>query len=569
VPAGTYTLTLGQLSLGAITLNGAGPGVTTIDANQQSRALLVVSYNGPTSISDLTVTGGLVTGGEAGGGIRDGGTSALTLTNVVVTNNQAAQGGGIEDSGGSLTLTNTTVTSNHATLEGGGVYDGSPDPLTITGSTISHNASGEGGGIYARNSGTVTITDSTIDGNSASTAGGGAYFLQRDATITNSTITGNTTTASSGSPAGGGLDIAGAADAPAVLALLNATIDANSTPHGTGGNLYTDTYSTVNSENSIVADGAASTSPNCAGPGTLNSQGHNLESGTDCHFATAGDLHTKQTLLGPLQENGGPTRTQAFSLPGSPALDAAHTTDCPTTDQRGVTRPQGTACDIGALEAATPTATTTTAKKITPISATVTGTLTPNTLLATPSTFAFQYGTTPSLGQTTPTPTSPTASATTPVTAHLAQLRPKTTYYFRLLATNADGATSTGTERTFTTPNATVRVTNSGHVTLRTTGKTITVFPGITIACPTWAKSCTAAISARAERHVAGKAKITLAPNQRRHALFKLLPKTARQLYRTRHQQLKVTVKTHADTFPNTTTTKTITIATPRGKRGQ
>jgi hypothetical protein len=53
--------------------------------------------------------------------------------------------------------------------------------------------------------------------------------------------------------------------------------------------------------------------------------------------------------LGPLADNGGPTRTHALLL-GSPAIDAASTPICPTTDQRGVLRPQGPACDIGSYE---------------------------------------------------------------------------------------------------------------------------------------------------------------------------------------------------------------------------
>ena len=55
-------------------------------------------------------------------------------------------------------------------------------------------------------------------------------------------------------------------------------------------------------------------------------------------------------LLGPLQDNGGPTFTHAL-LPGSPAIDHIPAENCEvTTDQRGVARPQGAACDIGAYE---------------------------------------------------------------------------------------------------------------------------------------------------------------------------------------------------------------------------
>jgi hypothetical protein len=54
-------------------------------------------------------------------------------------------------------------------------------------------------------------------------------------------------------------------------------------------------------------------------------------------------------VLGPLQDNGGSTVTHAL-LPGSPAIDAGDPTRCRGTDQRGVPRPQGAECDIGAFE---------------------------------------------------------------------------------------------------------------------------------------------------------------------------------------------------------------------------
>ena len=65
----------------------------------------------------------------------------------------------------------------------------------------------------------------------------------------------------------------------------------------------------------------------------------------DC---TAGIL-TADPLLGPLGDNDGPTQTMPL-LTGSPAIDAGNNTTCPSTDQRGVSRPQGAACDIGAFE---------------------------------------------------------------------------------------------------------------------------------------------------------------------------------------------------------------------------
>jgi hypothetical protein len=77
--------------------------------------------------------------------------------------------------------------------------------------------------------------------------------------------------------------------------------------------------------------------------------GFNLDSDNTCNLTDrrqAGREH----LLGPLANNGGPTQTHAL-LPGSPAIDMV-LSGCPlpATDQRGITRPQGAVCDIGAYE---------------------------------------------------------------------------------------------------------------------------------------------------------------------------------------------------------------------------
>jgi hypothetical protein len=92
---------------------------------------------------------------------------------------------------------------------------------------------------------------------------------------------------------------------------------------------------------------AANTADNCTG--TATSAGNNLDSGTTCSLP-AGELSNSNPLLGPLAANGGPTATHAL-LPGSPAQDSGGTAGCPPTDQRGTSRPQGSACDIGAYEA--------------------------------------------------------------------------------------------------------------------------------------------------------------------------------------------------------------------------
>ena len=101
--------------------------------------------------------------------------------------------------------------------------------------------------------------------------------------------------------------------------------------------------------NSIVSGNTAATpSGDCAG--SITSLGHNLASDASCAFAGAGDLNSTDPSLGPLQNNGGETETHAL-LAGSPAIDAVPLAFCTLpTDQRGVARPQGTGCDMGAFE---------------------------------------------------------------------------------------------------------------------------------------------------------------------------------------------------------------------------
>jgi len=94
--------------------------------------------------------------------------------------------------------------------------------------------------------------------------------------------------------------------------------------------------------------------------GSATSNGYNIESpGDTCGFEQPTDqvnVSADDLKLGPLQDNGGPTMTHALGA-GSVAIDVIPTDECVdaggaplTTDQRGVTRPQGSACDAGSVE---------------------------------------------------------------------------------------------------------------------------------------------------------------------------------------------------------------------------
>ena len=115
----------------------------------------------------------------------------------------------------------------------------------------------------------------------------------------------------------------------------------------------------VTAEDTLIA--AQSVSPNCFGFAPSSDGGYNLDDGTSCGFSTANhSLSSLDPLLDPagLQSNAGPTQTIAL-LSGSPAIDAIPPgiNGCGTTiatDQRGVSRPQGPGCDIGAFELVAP-----------------------------------------------------------------------------------------------------------------------------------------------------------------------------------------------------------------------
>jgi len=89
------------------------------------------------------------------------------------------------------------------------------------------------------------------------------------------------------------------------------------------------------------------TESNC-GPLTITSK-NDLSGDASCVFTDAASKKSTHPLLGALADNAGETDTMALAA-GSPAIDAGTAEGCPATDQRGVARPVGAACDIGAYE---------------------------------------------------------------------------------------------------------------------------------------------------------------------------------------------------------------------------
>ena len=288
----------------------------------------------------------------SGGGIYNGSDARLTIINSVVSQNSitstlSPSGGGI-DNAGTLEIRNSTVSNNHVPL--GGVLPGagggirSSGTMTITDSTVSGNFAEVGAGIG--NFGPLTIAQSTISGNTALTgmdgfgSGGGiSHSSDSVLTIVNSTISGN-----SARDLGAGIFNNGP------LTITNSTISDNQTD-GKAGSI--DNFGSLQIASTILKAGSSGATI-VSGSGTITSHGYNLSNDDGGGFLTAaGDQINSDPMLGPLQNNGGPTFTHAL-LTGSPAIDAGDPNFAPPplSDQRGpgYDRVVNGRIDVGSLE---------------------------------------------------------------------------------------------------------------------------------------------------------------------------------------------------------------------------
>jgi hypothetical protein len=521
VPPGTYTLTSGELAIAkSVTISGDGAADTTVRAGGAFRVFHTSGAGNAITISAITISDGHPL--EPAGDVEGGGVwnldAAVTLSEVIVTNNHAdtdgaagqggglAAGGGVANDSGTLTLLRSQVTGNTASalgasgtggntnglpggiVRGGGLMD--TGTLTVTDTTFAENAAiatgGQGapsknggpggitfaGGAFIETALPTSVSSSTFTGNVADTSGGspgsggaagpggisqgGGLFVTAIKTaiaLTNLTVTASVAHSSSTGIAQGGGLYANSAGSGSEVSLTNDTLASNTASgpaEAIGGNLNAGVG--VQSGNTIFSEGVAMAGKeNCSSPGT--SLGHNLEDTTpsQCGLSTAlGDQIGVDPLLGPLQDNGGPTQTMALLI-GSPAIDAGESSDCPATDQRGLARPQGAACDIGAYEVAPGAASTAAASAIGTTSATLDGSATNPDLVA--GTVFFQYGPTTSYGLSTAAqPVAPGTFAGA-FAASIAGLTPAATYHFRAVASNAAG-TAFGADQTFVTATA-------------------------------------------------------------------------------------------------------------------
>jgi len=224
---------------------------------------------------------------------------------------------------------------NKITINGNNLYSifDIPAAVTVTLQNLTiTNGLGNGGIIY--NAGTLNLQSSTLTGGSG-TLGGAVYNTTTGtANVTNSTFSLNTALF------GGAIfnDIG-------TVNVTNSTILDNTILGGGTGVVYNNGIMTV--KNTIVADGngAALCAGNAFNAASTNNLADDLTCGPSSTLWTLGQL-----ALGPLQNNGGSTSTFAL-LPASVAINAGSNSGCPSVDQRGTGRPQGTLCDAGSFEA--------------------------------------------------------------------------------------------------------------------------------------------------------------------------------------------------------------------------
>jgi predicted outer membrane repeat protein len=372
-----------------VTISGVTIQRTTGTSTDNGGAIF--NYAGTLTIQNSVISGNATTG--RGGAIFNYGGTVNIVNTSMTGNDSVTRGGAIYNYHGDLNVTNSTLSGNTAN-SGGAIYLYRGN-VSIVSSTLSgnqtHAGTGSGGALYARN-GYLSVQNSTFSGNTAAYDGGGISSAYALVTISNSTFTGNAATTGVG----------GAVALYNTTLTLVSTILANSTESGGGtgdigaftlyyynGDLTTGVKKPGHHHMNAAHHKATITNVHRAGK-TKAAQGlkapkvhakaHIAKPHVSAKARTSGRPHTSSSTvnatnsliendggfingtnlnnilgqdpaLGPLANNGGPTRTHAL-LAGSPAIDKGSNPNALAFDQRGTpfVRTSGTQTDIGAFE---------------------------------------------------------------------------------------------------------------------------------------------------------------------------------------------------------------------------
>lgn len=300
VPRGHYELTTGALAFDKpLRIRGAGARRTVIDANGFSRVMEIGSSAETVHLTGLTIREG-DTQDDGNGGAIDAGNPMLVLNRVAVLANRAEPDGN---------------------WHGGGIY-----ALAVVArqSLFARNFAYNGGAISANS---VKAVDSTFyrnTGGSPTANGDGGAVDSSDVVVVDSTMVENRCFNGHGC---GGDTYGSALTVKGSILARNVAYEANGIAPGEPGNPG-------------VADNCGGDSP--------TSEGRNLDEQGTCDLSGPGDISGKRARLGRFRNNGGGTNTLAPKR-RSPAFNGG-AQQCTKRDQRGVKRPQGRRCDIGAVE---------------------------------------------------------------------------------------------------------------------------------------------------------------------------------------------------------------------------
>ncbi len=318
---------LREAIIAANTNSPSGPATGECAAGSGADTIIL-----PAGVYTLTRTGSHENGSQTGD-LDINGDVQITGAGADVT---IIEGNGLNDRlvhviAGNVALSGLTLRQGHVSGHGGAIFN--EGNLTLADVAIMDSyASNTGGGLFSL--GTLQAESVSIVGNSAQgLEGGGVVIGAGTAVFTNSTISGN-----SSSGAGGGLTSKG------TTTLNFVTVAHNSAQIATG----------IHSINADMTLNHTLVNDSCRG--VVVSQGYNLiQDVTKCTITgdPVGNLLGVDALLAPLALNGGRTLNHAL-LPESPAIEAGSNSGCPATDQRGISRPRGLFCDIGAYELANP-----------------------------------------------------------------------------------------------------------------------------------------------------------------------------------------------------------------------
>lgn len=323
-----------------------GGGLITLDGNASVAHFWL---NNPVNytLAGLNLINGSASGGVGGAIVVNGAT--LLLNNVTLSNNVAvgasSRGGAISTTGGAaVTLSRVRAIGNSA-MTGGAIYtSGATDTLFLSEFVAQGNSAANGGGAVSHNGSSLTIEQSLFTGNSvmAFGASGGAIRVGFGTlAISNSTFVGN---AGSVGSTGSALQAGNVTNGT----ITNSTFADNSSAEGAITAVGTTQLTLTNT---IVSNTIGQANCHAVGGASIVDGGNNLQFGGTIAQSCGLSIPQVDPMLAPLANNGGFSQTMAL-LTGSPAIDAGSA--CAAIDQRGVGRPIGPACDIGAFEAALP-----------------------------------------------------------------------------------------------------------------------------------------------------------------------------------------------------------------------